>query len=245
MPARNKRPKATPAVGKRAGRGPSKGERTRLLIFRSALALFEEKGFDGTTLRDIASRAGVSLGLLYRYFPGKDALVLELYEDLTEDFLKATAALPAATWPVRAMFALRASLEVLGTHRESLRALLGTTTIEREGPLLVPGRALPHARVEARFVEAVTGATDAPADSERLGRSLYLVHLVVLLFWLLDRSPRQVATDRALSLLDRCAPLISQAANNPMVAGLGVEIGKLLELGVLGGSETSSGPGAK
>lgn len=234
MAKRSARTKGTPPAARGGEKGPSKGERTRLLLFRSALALFEEKGFEGTTLRDIASSAGVSLGLLYRYFPGKDALVLELYEVLTEDFLKATAALPVSTWPVRAMFALRASLAVLGPHRDSLRALLGTTTIEREGPLLVPGRALPHARVEARFVEAVTGATDAPANGERLGRSLYLVHLVVLLFWLLDRSPRQVATDRALSLLDRCAPLISEAANNPTVAGLADEIGTLLELGVLG-----------
>jgi AcrR family transcriptional regulator len=217
-----------------------------LRLFRTALALFQEKGFDGTTLRDIASSAGVSLGLLYRYFPGKDALVLELYEGLTEDFLKATTSLSDAAWPVRAIAALRASLEVLGPHRESLRALLGTTTIEREGPLLVPGRALPHARVEARFarfVEAVTGALDAPEDGERLGRSLYLVHLVVLLFWLLDRSPRQVATGRALSLLERCAPLISEAANNPAVVALAAEVGKILELGVLGEPETSGGEG--
>ena len=223
-----------------APQGASKGERTRFLLFRTALALFEEKGFDQTTLRDIASSAGVSLGLLYRYFPGKDALVLELYEELTEDFLKATATLPVAVWPVRAMVALRASLDVLGPHRESLRALLGTTTIEREGPLLVPGRALPHTRVEARFVEAVTGATDAPADGERLGRSLYLVHLVVLLFWLLDRSPRQAATERALSLLEQWAPLISGAAENPVLLGLAAEVGKLLEFGVLGASETSN-----
>jgi AcrR family transcriptional regulator len=221
-------------------RGASKGERTRSLLFRTALALFEEKGFDKTTLRDIASTAGVSLGLLYRYFPGKDALVLELYEVLTEDFLKATAELPAGAWPVRAIVALRASLDVLAPHRESLRALLGTTTIEREGPLLVPGRGLPHARVEARFVEAVTGAADAPLEGERLERSLYLVHLVVLLFWLLDRSPRQVATERALAQLEQWAPLISGAAENPVVAGLAVEVGKILELGVLGAPEASN-----
>jgi AcrR family transcriptional regulator len=235
---RKRRDARRPVAG--APPGASKGERTRFLLFRTALALFEEKGFDATTLRDIASSAGVSLGLLYRYFPGKDALVLELYEELTEDFMKATAALPAAVWPVRASFALRASLAVLAPHRESLRALLGTTTIEREGPLLVPGRALPHARVEARFVEAVTGATDAPEGAERLGRSLYLVHLVVLLFWLLDRSPHQAATERALVLLERWAPFASEAGKNPVVAGLAAEVGKLLALGVLGAPETSN-----
>lgn len=221
----------------------SKGARTKEHLFRTALELFRKKGFDDTTLRDIASEADVSLGLLYRYFPGKDALVLELYEELTEDFEEATATLPDGPWPVRVMIALRSSLDVLRPHRDALRALLGTTTIEKEGPLLVPGRALPHGRVEARFVEAVTGSTEPPEGAERLGRSLYLVHLVVLLFWLLDRSPRQIATDRALALLDAWAPFAAEAAKNPMTRTIASEVGKILDLGVLGisGEEPKGG----
>jgi AcrR family transcriptional regulator len=236
-------PSTAPTRGDRR-RPATKGERTREHLFRTALDLFERQGFEATTLRDIASSAGVSLGLLYRYYPGKDALVLELYEELTEDFMKRTARLPAAPWPVRATFALRASLDVLGPHRDSLRALLGTTTIESQGPLLVPGRSLPHARVEARFVEAVAGAEDAPPEAERLGRALYLLHLVVLLFWLLDRSPRQSATVLALALLEQWAPFVSEAAKVPGVAMLASEAGKLLELGILGSVDETKGDSA-
>ena len=47
------------------------------------------------SLRQIATRAKVSLGLLYRYYPSKDALVLELYDELSREFV--TRATPLRT----------------------------------------------------------------------------------------------------------------------------------------------------
>ncbi len=40
----------------------------------AALATFVERGYAGTTLSDIARRAGISKGTMYLYFPGKEAL---------------------------------------------------------------------------------------------------------------------------------------------------------------------------
>jgi AcrR family transcriptional regulator len=54
------------------------GQRTRAAILDAALDLFAEKGFFGTTLRDIATAVGVRESALYNYFPGKDALFEEL-----------------------------------------------------------------------------------------------------------------------------------------------------------------------
>ncbi|MBI1292015.1 TetR family transcriptional regulator [bacterium] len=48
-------------------------------IERSALELFVEKGVDGTSIRDIAQRAGVTEGALYRHHRSKDDLVRHLY----------------------------------------------------------------------------------------------------------------------------------------------------------------------
>lgn len=44
------------------------------LILEHASALFAEKGIAGTTVRDIAGRAGILSGSLYHYFPSKDAM---------------------------------------------------------------------------------------------------------------------------------------------------------------------------
>ena len=41
----------------------------------AAAACFAEKGFNGTSVREIALRAGISLGAMYTYFKGKDELI--------------------------------------------------------------------------------------------------------------------------------------------------------------------------
>ena len=48
-------------------------------ILRAALELFTEKGIHATTTKDIARRAGVSEGALYRHFQSKQELAEDLY----------------------------------------------------------------------------------------------------------------------------------------------------------------------
>ena len=50
---------------------------TRELILDTALPLFLEKGYDATTMEEIAEAAQIGTATLYRYFPNKDLLVLE------------------------------------------------------------------------------------------------------------------------------------------------------------------------
>src|SRR3954468_14507505 len=50
------------------------GRQTRQAILDAALDLFAEKGFFGTTLRDIATAVRVRESALYNYFPSKEAL---------------------------------------------------------------------------------------------------------------------------------------------------------------------------
>ena len=75
------------------------GQRTRQAILDAALALFAEKGYFGTSLRDVAGAVGVRESALYNYFPGKEALFEALLEaesaDKTEHF-SAVLEAPAA-----------------------------------------------------------------------------------------------------------------------------------------------------
>ena len=65
------------------------GEHTRQRIVDAALALFHEHGYDGTTMRTIADRAGVPLGNAYYYFNGKQDLLAALAEQLHAEYLQA------------------------------------------------------------------------------------------------------------------------------------------------------------
>lgn len=59
-------------------------------LLEAALALFARKGFAETTVADVAARAGVTAGTVYRYFPSKDAML----EALILGGLDARAVLP-------------------------------------------------------------------------------------------------------------------------------------------------------
>src|SRR5262249_37789581 len=57
---------------------PTSDKRDQILV--AAVELFAERGFHGTTVPDIATRAKVGAGTIYRYFPSKEALVNTLYQ---------------------------------------------------------------------------------------------------------------------------------------------------------------------
>jgi AcrR family transcriptional regulator len=55
------------------------GEATRQKLLRAALELYTTAGFRGTTTPEIALRAGVAEGTIYRHFSGKEELLNEVY----------------------------------------------------------------------------------------------------------------------------------------------------------------------
>ncbi|HIK26677.1 MAG: TetR/AcrR family transcriptional regulator [Oscillatoriaceae bacterium SKW80] len=59
-------------------RAPQEEAQTRTRILQAAQKLFANKGYDGTTTRDLANTAGVAEGTLFRYFPNKKAILVEI-----------------------------------------------------------------------------------------------------------------------------------------------------------------------
>src|SRR5689334_14514728 len=72
-------PPARPSQAAIAGRKP--GGDKRETIMTAALELFVERGFFGTAVPEIAERAGVGAGTIYRYFESKEALVNAIYRE--------------------------------------------------------------------------------------------------------------------------------------------------------------------
>ncbi len=55
-------------------------EETRRIIYDTAHALFEEKGYAKTTMRELAARAGVAMGTIFQHFPDKASLVIDTFD---------------------------------------------------------------------------------------------------------------------------------------------------------------------
>ena len=196
--------------GRPAGR-TAQGAAARDRLYTIALRLIGDRGYESTTLRDIAGAAGVSVGLLYRYFPSKQAVILALYDDLSSEFARRATGMPSGRWRDRFVFALRTSLHVLDPHRPALRALTPVLVGDPGDNIFAAPTAFSRRRVQGVFERAVTEATDAPTSplAEALGRLLYLVHLAVLLWWLLDRTTGQRATRGLVLLTERILPSIA------------------------------------
>jgi AcrR family transcriptional regulator len=73
-------------------------------ILNAALELFAERGFYGTSVADIAERAKVGAGTIYRYFEDKEALVNSLYQRWKHEMMAAILTDLATGLPARQIF---------------------------------------------------------------------------------------------------------------------------------------------
>src|ERR687893_1244876 len=70
-------------------------------VIRAALDLAADGGYDAVQMRDVATRAEVALGTIYRYFPSKDALLLAVMVQWLGDLEQRVTRHPPAGAPPR------------------------------------------------------------------------------------------------------------------------------------------------
>jgi AcrR family transcriptional regulator len=192
-----------------------KAASTRQRILDTALRLFATKGYEGTSMRDIAATAECSLGLAYRYFASKEDMVLELYLWLVAQLEDEVRQLPAASIANRFRHLMDALLGKMAPHRLTLVALSGAALnpLSRAGVFGAEGAEV-RRRARRAYLILVAEAKDAPrsAQVETLATILYGVQLALVLFWLQDLSSRTQKTTELLQfiheVLGRLRPLL-------------------------------------
>ncbi|MEL6349790.1 MAG: L-tyrosine/L-tryptophan isonitrile synthase family protein [Myxococcota bacterium] len=202
----------------------------RLRILEAAFSAFAEEGFGATRMRRIARDADCSLGLLYRYYPSKQALAVALAHDLAVRGMERVVELPRGPIAERVAETLRISLSLLEAHGSALRGLV-TAALDPDGPLnnLDALRSL-QARVSAIVSVAILGAEDAPdgVGAARLGRLVEAVHLNLVLLW--ARSSE--ASGRAVALVEEgmaaLMPMLSTVATQNAMGRLDQVLSPLL-----------------
>ena len=202
-----------------------KAEETRNRILDTALELFRERGFNVTTMRDVAAEAGVATGAAYYYFRSKEDLVMAFYlrtaEEARQPFEEAFAATKDLRKRIRAMIDIK--FEQFGEQRELMTALLKAGVDPRD-PLSPFGRETKALRDQTIqwYAQALEGSNlTAPKElAPFLPRLLWLYHMGLIYYWITDESPGQRRTQR---LVDATLDLIIQllrAASLPFMGPL-------------------------
>jgi AcrR family transcriptional regulator len=173
-----------------------KAEDTRTRILNAALGLFRRKGFEQTTMREIAEEAGVSLGNAYYYFESKEALVMAFYERAHLDLpSRVTAAVaPATSLEEQLSAIIDAKFAYFAPNRAFLGALFGHAA-DPANPLSPFSAETHHIREadQQHFAQALENSgMYVPKDlAPHLPKLLWLYQMGLILFWIYDRSPRQ------------------------------------------------------
>ena len=109
-----------------------KGQRTRQTILDAASKVFTRDGYVDARMSDVAERAGLSLGGLYRYFENKEDLFGSVIRDLHEElFRRSRSSTPIAEDPETALFeANRGYLQHYRDNSGVLRAFIESTMVE-------------------------------------------------------------------------------------------------------------------
>ena len=186
-----------------------KGELTRNTILESALQLFRDKGFEATTMRDIAAQAGVALGAAYYYFDSKDAIVMGFYKRAQEHLapLLDQSLNNAKGLHGRLRAIIQVKLEYFAADRKLMGAL--SAHIDPQHPLSPFSDETRSIRDKdiGFFSHAVaSGGVRIPHDLKlHLPRVLWLYQMGLILYWVYDSSPKQ---KRTMKLFDKSLTMV-------------------------------------
>jgi len=188
-----------------------KSEETRARILQAALEMFHDRGFEPTTMRDIAARAGVATGAAYYYFNSKDAIVLAFYDQARKEMEPQLEQVLDETRDLkdRLRKLIQIKLQYFAPSRKLLGALSGHTNPEYPlSPFSEQTREIRENDIRI-FERALEGSrTPGPADLRaHLPRLLWMFQMGIILFWINDSSKKQA---RTAALLDRSVDLVTR-----------------------------------
>lgn len=187
----------------------TKRDATRQRVLDRALALFQQRGVEATTMRDIARAAGLSLGAAYYHFPSKDALMFAYYEANQTEM---EAAAEHASGGVRERLGadFHAKLDSVRPYRRMLAAIVGRL-VDPGDPLsaLSAHQRAVRGRAIAMLARILRDAGLSP-DAVRLAAgALWLLEMAALLLYVHDESPGGARTHRLVDdALDLVVPML-------------------------------------
>jgi AcrR family transcriptional regulator len=182
-------------------RGTPKAGETRNRILSAALNLFRDRGFDETSMREIAAAANVAIGAAYYYFDSKEALVMAFYHQANDAMHETieTALARKTDLKSRLRAVIDVKFEYFRPNRKFLGALLRHAA-DPSHPLSPFSQETGDIRERdmQHFSVALEGSNLRLPDDLRpyLPKLLWLYQMGLILFWIYDRSPCEARTEK-------------------------------------------------
>jgi AcrR family transcriptional regulator len=202
-----------------------KGEQSKANIVNAALDLILERGFEQTTMRAIAEKAGVSLGNAYHYYPSKAHLIQAFYQRTHEEHLAASRTILEGTGDLKSRLraVMRLKISTLEPYHQ-FAGVLFKTAADPQSPLNPFAEdSGPVRRDSIRLFEELVASLKARVPNDlkaELPYLLWLYHMGIILFWIHDSSSEQRRTyrliDRTVDLLDKLISLASNPLMSPV-----------------------------
>ncbi len=185
-------------------------EAIREKIVKAALSLFQSKGFDSTTTKAIARKAGIAEGTVFNYFKSKDDIALHFFEaevDSAMATVRDNPRLRKAPLEEKLFALVHAQLEYLAPYEK----FIGSALIHALRPSSPLGpfshRAMELRHRYLRFVEELIEES-LPKKENPFGflapEVFWIYYMGALLYWLYDSSEGKQNTlaflDRSLSI---------------------------------------------
>jgi len=183
-------------TGAQAGRPMrADAQRNYARLLEAATGAFVEHGADDVSLEEIARRAGVGIGTLYRHFPTRQALLEAVYTDQVESLSARAEELLRSESPAGALAEwLRAMVKFSSTKRSMTTALLATLGTDSE--LLSSCAKEIKGAAESLLTRAQQAGVVRPdADAKDLIRLVHAVNIAT------EKAPDPEQADRMLALI--------------------------------------------
>ncbi|HEV3066247.1 MAG TPA: TetR/AcrR family transcriptional regulator [Streptosporangiaceae bacterium] len=184
-----------PAEAKQARPMRADAQRNYARLLDAATAAFVEHGADDVSLEEIARRAGVGIGTLYRHFPTRQALLEAVYRDQVESLNARAEQLRDTESPGDALADwMRALVRFSSTKRSMTSALLATLGTNSE--LLSSCSQVICGAAESLLARAQQAGVVRPdADARDLIRLVHAVNIAT------EKAPDPGQADRMLALI--------------------------------------------
>jgi AcrR family transcriptional regulator len=213
----------------------TKSEMTRERLYLISMDLFLNKGFDETTMRDLAEAAGLTPGAFYYHFPNKEAVVQEFYQRSFEVFESASRAAFASTekFEERFIAVIEARLATFEGSRPML-IVLSRSAVDPRSPLSPFGEG--QTEIRSATIQLMRDMIESSDLKCEKGLRPYLPDLFwmymmgMMLMWIFDETKNQKKTHQLIADLTKQIVRLIRFTRIPLSGTVLTPLKKTLEL---------------